>query len=187
MSSTVTLSDDVRPEGPFVHEALIYRDAASYLPYAMKFIYDGIAANEPVMVAAPPANVRLLRERLGAFADAVRFHDMTEAGRNPARIIPWVLSAFMDEHAGRRVRIIGEPIWAGRSGDEYPVCVQHEAMINIAFTGRDAAILCPYDTGRLDPHMVKDSYATHPIMVDANGKSTSDGYDPHGITEAYNV
>ena len=93
----------------------------------------------------------------------------------------------MDEHAGRRVRIIGEPIWKGRSEDEYPACVQHEAMINVAFTGREAAILCPYDTSRLEPHMVKDSYATHPIMVDTNGKSASDGYDPYGITDAYNV
>jgi anti-sigma regulatory factor (Ser/Thr protein kinase) len=176
-----------RPDEPFVHEALLYHDHATYLDGTMNFIYDGVALGEPVAVAAPPANVRLIRERLGAFAEVVTFHDMTEAGRNPGRIIPWVLSKFMDQHPGRRVRIIGEPIWAGRSEDEYPACVQHEAMINVAFTGCEAAILCPYDTSRLEPHMVKDSYATHPIMVDLSGKSSSDGYDPYGITDAYNV
>ena len=172
---------------PFVHEALLYHDQASYLDGTMNFIYDGVSLDEPVAVAAPPANVTLLRERLGAFADVVTFHDMTEAGRNPGRIIPWVLSRFMDEHPGRRVRIIGEPIWQGRSEDEYPACVQHEAMINVAFMGRDAAILCLYDTNRLEPHVIKDSYATHPTMADAGGRYTSDSYDPYGITDAYNV
>ena len=172
---------------PFVHEALLYHDQAGYLDGTMKFIYDGVALGEPVAVAAPPANVRLIRERLGAFAEVVTFHDMHEAGRNPGRIIPWLLSKFMDEHPGRRVRIVGEPIWRDRSDDEYPACVQHEAMINVAFAGRDVSILCPYDTGRLHPHMVKDAYATHPVMVQAGTRSPSDRYDPYGITDAYNV
>lgn len=172
---------------PFVHEALLYHDQASYLDGTMRFIYDGAALGEPVAVAVPPANMRLIRERLGAFAEVVTFHDMTEAGRNPGRIIPWLLSKFMDEHAGRRVRVVGEPIWRDRTDDEYPACVQHEAMINVAFAGRDASILCPYDTGRLHPYMLKDSYATHPVMIEADNRFPSDGYDPYGITDAYNV
>jgi anti-sigma regulatory factor (Ser/Thr protein kinase) len=184
-SSARTAGD--RPSEPFVHEALLYHDQASYLDGTMSFIYEGVSLGEPVAVAAPPANVTLIRERLGAFAEVVTFHDMTEAGRNPGRIIPWVLSKFMDEHPDRRVRVIGEPIWRGRTDEEYPACVQHEAMINVAFAGREAAILCPYDTGRLEPHMVKDAYATHPVMVDGSDRSPSDGYDPYGITDAYNV
>jgi anti-sigma regulatory factor (Ser/Thr protein kinase) len=172
---------------PFVHEALLYDAPAGFLDGAMKFIYEGFSLDEPTAVAAPPKNVAMLRERLGAFTDGVRFIDMTEAGRNPGRIIPWVLSKFMDEHAGRRVRIIGEPIWAGRSADEYPACVQHEAMINVAFAGREATILCPYDVSRLEPRMIRDSYVTHPVMADETGRFPSDAYDPHGITEAYNV
>ena len=187
MSSRSIDAPGDRQSEPFVHEALLYHDHATYLDGTMNFIYEGISLSEPVAVAVPPANMRLIRERLGAFAEIVTFHDMTEAGRNPGRIIPWVLSRFMDEHPGRRVRIIGEPIWRGRSDEEYPACVQHEAMINVAFMGREAAILCPYDTSSLDPHMVKDSYATHPIMVDASGTAASDGYDPYGITDAYNV
>ncbi|MDG6108903.1 sensor histidine kinase [Dactylosporangium aurantiacum] len=172
---------------PFVHEALLYHDQASYLDGTMKFIYAGIWIGEPVAVAVPPANMRLIRERLGAFAETVTFHDITEAGRNPGRIIPWLLSRFMDEHPGHRVRVVGEPIWRERSDEEYPACVQHEAMINVAFAGRAASILCPYDTDRLHPHMVKDSYATHPVMIEQGARFPSDGYDPYGITDAYNL
>jgi anti-sigma regulatory factor (Ser/Thr protein kinase) len=170
----------------FVHEALLYRDHAGYIDHALRFIYDGLAADEPVMVAAPPGNVRLLRERLGPFADEVRFHDMTAAGRNPARIIPWVLGAFMDEHSGRRVRIIGEPIWAGRTADEYPVCVQHEAMINFVFRERAATILCPYDASALTPEVLADAEQTHPIVVDGYHRRASPRYDPHGVADQYN-
>jgi hypothetical protein len=82
---------------------------------------------------------------------------MTVAGRNPGRIIPTVLLAFANAHPGRRVRLIGEPIWAGRSPVEYPACAQHEALINAAFTGRPATILCPYNTELLDPVWIEDA------------------------------
>ena len=179
-------STDERAVDPFVHEALLYEGHRDYLDYTLRFIYEGLSADEPVMVAAPPANVALLRERLGALADDVRFHDMTVAGRNPARIIPWVLDDFMNEHRGRRVRIVGEPIWVGRTAAEYPVAVQHEAMINAAFTGRAATILCPYDASRLDQQAIVDSELTHPIMVTAGQRVPSYEYDPYGVTAQYN-
>jgi anti-sigma regulatory factor (Ser/Thr protein kinase) len=171
---------------PFVHEALIYRDNASYLDGTMPFIYRALAADEPVMVAVPQSNVDLLRERLGAFCDGVRFHDMAAAGRNPGRIIPWVLTKFIEEHAGRPVRIIGEPIWAGRTSEEYSVCAQHEAMINMVCDGRDATILCPYDANALASDVIADAEQTHPIMVDAGRRYPSRRFDPHQIVRAYN-
>jgi len=187
MSHPTAAVPDERVADPFVHEALLYGDVSAYLDGTMKFIYEGFSLNEPTAVAAPPANVELLRERLGAFADGVTFLDMHEAGRNPGRIIPWVLTKFAEDNPGRRIRVIGEPIWPSRSPDEYPACVQHEAMINVAFAGREASILCPYDTVSLDPRVVEDAYATHPVMVGDNGRYPSDAYDPHGIAESYNV
>ena len=70
---------------------------------------------------------------------------MAEVGRNPARILPWVLRAFARRPPGP-VRIIGEPIFVGRAEAELGPCVQHEALINVAFAGGPVAILCPYDT-----------------------------------------
>jgi anti-sigma regulatory factor (Ser/Thr protein kinase) len=170
-----------------VHEALFYRDGDEYVAGTLPFVQGGLAAGEPVLVAVPPANGARLRAALNGEAGRVRFADMTSAGRNPGRIIPWVLHAFANEHAGARVRIIGEPIWPGRTGTEYPACVQHEALINPAFEGRPATILCPYDTAGLDPVVVVDARATHPVLVDADGRRGSDAYagaDP--VVAAYN-
>jgi anti-sigma regulatory factor (Ser/Thr protein kinase) len=148
----------------FVHPALLYADAAEYLAGTIPFILGGLGLGEPVMVAVPGDNLTLIRSALGADAGRVVLHDMSVAGRNPGRIIPGVLLAFAAEHADKPVRIIGEPIWAGRSEVEYPACAQHEALINAAFAGRPATILCPYDTSRLAPAWLADAHRTHPVM-----------------------
>jgi anti-sigma regulatory factor (Ser/Thr protein kinase) len=174
---------------PFVHPALFYRDAEEYLAGTVPFVRAGLESGEPVAVAVPGDNLRLIEAELGADARAVRLLDMREAGRNPGRIIPGVLRAFADaQEAGRRVRIIGEPIWAGRTPAEYPACVQHEALINTAFRGREVTILCPYDTVRLDERILADAYATHPVYI-ASGSDAeleSAAYAPEHIVARYN-
>jgi len=171
----------------FVHEGLFYANAAEYLAATVPFVEDGLSAGQPVLVAVPGPNLQLIRAALDGAADRVQFADMTRAGRNPGRIIPWVLHAFISEHAGQRPRIIGEPIWAGRSDEEYPACAQHEALINEAFVGVPATILCPYDTSRLSPHVLADAVVTHPVLVEADGRRPSPGYAPLDLVAAYNL
>jgi anti-sigma regulatory factor (Ser/Thr protein kinase) len=171
----------------FIHPGLLYRDAEDYLAGTVPFIEEGLAAGEPVAVAVPTENLAALQEALGTHGRRVLWRDMTEVGRNPGRIIPTVLLAFADAHAGRRVRIIGEPIWAGRSSAEYPACAQHEALINAAFVGRPVTILCPYDVTRLDAGWVEDAYRTHPVMWDATGRFDSPRYtDPVAVAADFN-
>ncbi|MFE9449555.1 anti-sigma factor RsbA family regulatory protein [Streptomyces sp. NPDC006739] len=182
-------ANSANPVDPFVHPALFYADAHEYLAGTVPFVRAGLAAGEPVAVAVPGENLRLIQDELGADAESVRFLDMREAGRNPGRIIPGVLRAFADtQPPGRRVRIIGEPIWAGRSTAEYPACVQHEALINAAFQGREATILCPYDTVRLDPRVLADAHATHPTVIPAGAvaEHVSDAYAPEHVVARYN-
>jgi anti-sigma regulatory factor (Ser/Thr protein kinase) len=184
------MSQDLLPpaaSGPFVHEAVFYRGESEYLAGTVPFVRAGLAVDEPVLVAVPVGNLELIRRGLGPDAGRVRFVDMSRAGRNPSRIIPWVLDAFLTEQAGRRVRVIGEPIWPGRTDAEYPACVQHEAMINEAFAGRPAAIICPYDAGRLDPVILDDAERTHPVLVVDGQRRVSPRYAlPVEVAGGYN-
>jgi anti-sigma regulatory factor (Ser/Thr protein kinase) len=170
----------------FRHPALFYAGARDYLAGTVPFVLAGLAAGEPVAVAVPPENLAILAGGLGAAAGVVQFLDMTRVGRNPGRIIPGVLRAFADAHPGKRVRVIGEPIWFGRTDLEYPACVQHEALINRAFAGRDVEILCPYDTDNLDEATLRDARATHPLLIAGTKEWISDEYDPDGIVARYN-
>ncbi|MQM26166.1 sensor histidine kinase [Glycomyces albidus] len=172
---------------PFDHIALHYAGEREYLAGTIPFIETALAAGEPVAVAVPEPNLQLLRDALDDTAERVLMVDMTRAGANPGRIISGILRDFADRHPGRRVHIVEEPTWPDRSATEYPACAQHEALINRAFAGRDAAILCPCDCAGLDSQALADSRATHPTLVDRTGHRTSEEYDPDRIFAAYNV
>ncbi|MCP2318282.1 Anti-sigma regulatory factor (Ser/Thr protein kinase) [Nocardia amikacinitolerans] len=170
----------------FEHPALFYRTEQEYTRQTVSFLREGMAAGEPMAVAVPGPNLELIQNGLGADADGILFLDMTEAGRNPGRIIPKVLRGFADSHPEGRVRIIGEPIWAGRSAVEYPACAQHEALINAAFEGRAVTILCPYDEARLDAGVLADARVTHPTVISDGLEAASDVYDWQSIVARYN-
>ncbi|MGV9457197.1 anti-sigma factor RsbA family regulatory protein [Streptomyces sp. NPDC003635] len=177
----------VNADDVFEHPALFYRTEQEYTHQTVSFLRKGLANSEPVAVAVPGPNLELIRTGLGADAEDVLLLDMTEVGRNPGRIIPKVLRAFADAHPEGRVRIIGEPIWAGRSAVEYPACAQHEAVINAAFDGRPVTILCPYDEVRLEPDVIADARITHPTVISGDGREEiSEAYDWEAVVARYN-
>ncbi|MFE5400765.1 anti-sigma factor RsbA family regulatory protein [Streptomyces sp. NPDC056580] len=175
--------------GPFENPALLYADTEQYLGGVVPFVRGALAAGEPVAVAVPGEKLRLIRDALGADAGAVRCLDMREAGRNPGRIIPGVLHAFADGRPpGRRVRIVGESVWADRSAAEYPACAQHKALVNTAFRGREVTVLSPYDSARLSERALADAHANHPFVIPpgATEPRPSEAYDPEGVVARYN-
>lgn len=158
----------------FRHEALLYAGADDFLQGTTSFIREGVAAGEPVLVVVDAAKIDRLRGALGADADAVRFADMADVGRNPARIIPaW--RAFADEYADRRpFRGIGEPIWAERSRAELVECQRHESLLNLAFAVTpEFRLLCPYDTTALPTDVIDEAHRSHAFLVEDGAERTS--------------
>jgi anti-sigma regulatory factor (Ser/Thr protein kinase) len=170
----------------FEHLALFYRGDAEYLDGVVPFLLEGLDRGQAVAVAVPGRNLMLVEKALEDLADEVRLIDMERAGRNPGGILPGVLYAFADAHPGP-VRIVGEPIWAERTPEEYPACVQHEALINRAFAGRDLTVLCPYDSAELKPAVLADAERTHPELRDSCGGWPSPRYDPMAVLTDYNL
>lgn len=171
----------------FHHPALLYHGSAEYVAAISAFVRSAVRDDSPVLVAVPGAKLGLLRGALGDLGDRITLADMTVAGRNPGRIIPSVLLKFAADHPGRRVSIVGEPIWPDRTLIEYPACAAHEALINAVFAGRDAAILCPYDVGELDPSVIADAWSTHPTMIEDGAPQESDRYgDPAATAASFN-
>jgi anti-sigma regulatory factor (Ser/Thr protein kinase) len=167
--------------GPFRHVGFFYRTAKEYATTVAAFLGDGVAAGEPAFAAVPQGQLSLVADALGADARRVEFADMTEMGRNPGRIIPRV-QAFVDLHAGQHVRYVGEPIWSSRSQAELREAIRHEALINLAFAGADAEILCPYDTAQLGQAVITDARQTHPLLLSGGGAETSTEYaGPFGL------
>jgi anti-sigma regulatory factor (Ser/Thr protein kinase) len=100
---------------------------------------------------------------------------MTELGRNPARIIPAVLS-YASQHRGQNVCFIGEPIWPGRTAAEIQEATRHEALMNLAFRDSPVTVLCPYDGARLPKSVLADAACTHPAVIKDDQEVASDSY-----------
>jgi anti-sigma regulatory factor (Ser/Thr protein kinase) len=148
----------------FVHRALLYRGDADYVAGVMSFVSEGIALGEPMMVAVPSAHLALLQGAMSRWSAEVHFVDMTELGRNPARIIP-AIQEFLNEKQGRPARFVGEPIWPGRTADEIAEATRHESLINLAFSQVSVTVLCPYDLDALPDGTVADAWRTHPEVI----------------------
>lgn len=144
----------------------MWSDAADFVSGLVPFIEEGLDADEPVMVAVIGEHATWLRNALGARASRVSFVDMRELGHNPARIIPgW--QQFLDAHAsaGKPLRGIGEPIWAGRRAEEVHECQLHEALLNVAVDpDLPFWLVCPYDTARLDKSILEEAQRSHPAI-----------------------
>lgn len=188
MTATATV-EQVDGLGALKHDALFYADADDYLAGVLGFVRGGLERDEPVLVAVPGPNLELLRDGLTTDeGPLVRLRDMSVAGRNPGRIIGTVLSAFVAEHPGRRVRIVGEPIWAGRTDEEYPACAEHEALINVALADAPAHIQCPYDTSALPASVLTDATRTHPVLASCTDRWDSPTYaDPVAVAASFDV
>lgn len=180
------MTTSISEQTGLVHPALFYADARDYLQALVPFVTAGLEHGDRVAAAVPPANLVLLRDALGDAAAEVTMIDMADAGGNPGCILPAVLHAVADPHPDEHVRIIGEPIWAERSGAEYPACVQHEVLINSAFLGRDVTIVCPYNTTTLGPDVLRDAHRTHPLLWADGAQRHSPDYDPDAMWATYN-
>ena len=178
----VDVAEAVAVGDGFLHRALLYRGAAEFRASIERYLRGGQARAEPVLIATSPAKVSWLRRELGRDAGGVAFTDMTELGRNPARIIPAV-RGFMDRYPGRRVRCVGEPVWPDRSAAELREATRYEALVNTAFSGTPATMVCLYDSAELTSSVLDGAGCTHPALLrHGSAEQSSPGYlGPDGL------
>lgn len=168
--------DGIADPPDLAHIAAFYRGEGEYLDTVLPFLRAGIDNGDHVFVAIPTDNLALLRDALGDAAAAVDMADMAEVGRNPARAFAMFAATLAAQSDGRRVRMVGEPVWPGRSPEEYPACVQNEALVNTAWAGRDVQTLCPYDAARLSAGVLADARRTHPLIRECGRVNRSADY-----------
>ncbi len=160
----------------FRHEALFYADGdRGFVEGTLAHVRSALAGDAGVLVAVAATRAAALADALGGEAERVCFADISQLGRNPARIIP-LWRDFAREHAGERRATsrpesaaalgIVEAAWRGRSAAELGECERHEALLNLAFDDAAALrVLCPYDIDGLDDDALESARHTHPLLA----------------------
>ncbi len=165
--------------GAFTHRVLPYAGVDEYLDGAIPFVREGIAAGDRVVCVSTVGREELLRDELGAAAGEVEFVDAAAWYGHPSRTLADCLSdADASAGEGRRLRLLGEPVWAFRSPLEVLEWQRAEAILNVAFRDTGASLLCPY-AASLPPGVVAAARKTHPETVRGDRASANPGFvDP---------
>jgi anti-sigma regulatory factor (Ser/Thr protein kinase) len=146
-----------------LHAALVGPGGPERTALVADFVRQGLARGEAVSIGVTAPESGTLRQALGDHGAQAAYFDVAELGRNPGRIIPAMLD-FATANAGRRVRYVSQPFWAGRSDAETAEAMRHEALVNLAFAHADVAIVCLYDEAGMDPQVASAAEQTHPAL-----------------------
>jgi hypothetical protein len=168
------------------HEALPYASTDELVAAAAPFLREGLRAGEQALIVTGATNLLLLRQVIEPDGLAADFVDARRWHRFPARSLA-ACDRYIKRHAnrGRRVRVVFEPVWAGRTPLETTEWKRYESVLNVAFARSGAWLLCPYDTTALDPSIVADALRTHPWVRAEGARSPSAEYvDPAAFSAA---
>jgi hypothetical protein len=169
------------PSTMLEHSAFPYRTNDQFLTTIGAVLTEGIERSEALLAVTADANIELLREHLGKDARRVEFVDASGWYSTPIAALE-AYRAYTDakiKNGAPWVRIVGEPVWAGRSAAEVRLWTRYESILNLVFSAYPLTIICPYDERSVAAEIVRQAHLTHPHTVGDRGISNSPDYaDP---------
>jgi transcriptional regulator with XRE-family HTH domain len=145
------------------HCAMLYATPDEFLEGTRDFITEGIKRSDATLAVTSAPKIRLLRKEFGNTAPNVTYVEARRWYTTPAVALAGYRK-FVEQslQAGSGwVRILGEPIWSGRTTSEVALWTRYESLLNLEFARAPVAIRCPYDTSALDPRILEQAHATH--------------------------
>ncbi len=152
------------------HRVLEYGSDDEYLSTAIPFLTEGIARSDCVLTVTAKRHAGLVRDALGSGAQHVEFLDAAD-WYSSLRSAAIGYRAFLKERFERGapwIRILGEPVWTGRSEKQLADWFRYESIINLAFASSPATIVCSYDTRSVPESVITNARRTHPEVAGAN-------------------
>jgi anti-sigma regulatory factor (Ser/Thr protein kinase) len=163
-------------ETGYCHHALFYGGHDEFIAMTLDFVEDAVRLAEPILIALSGAKNSELRSKIEGAPDEVHFADIDPISRNPAHIIPaW--QRFLSQYPPEiRLRGVGEPIVLGQDAAVRTECLRHEALLNLAFFGRDFWLLCLYGTAALSGDVADEARRSHPVVWEHGCSSQTDEF-----------
>jgi transcriptional regulator with XRE-family HTH domain len=164
------------------HSAFPYRTDDQFRATAGPFLAEGIERSEALLAVTTAPNIELLHEHLGKDARRVEFIEASDFYRTPVAALE-AYRAFSEasvKGGAAWVRVVGEPVWPGRSEPEIRLWTRYESLFNLLFAASPLTVVCPYDERSVAPEIVEQARLTHPHTVGDGGISPSPDYTDPG-------
>lgn len=163
------MSTEARERGGLGHDAVFYSDEEELVATAVRFVRDGVARGEVVLVntgdhpVTPLLGAMFAGEKQVVVADRSPYQTPAGALDNYRRTMDRGLAA-----GARGFRAMGHIDLAAGSLP-WQEWLRYEAAVNRVFAGYPLRTLCPYDTRSLSGPVATAMRRAHPGLVDRAG------------------
>jgi hypothetical protein len=164
--------------GPFRHELVLHEGLDELVDLMAPFVRDGAAAGDHVVILGEGEFVDAL---LDSVPRACHVRALAEPGdtRYSGRELHRARQVLAGlEPSGRPVRFASQmpPVTEARRQDWQ----RYEAAVNVVLAPYHAWGKCAHDSARLDPGLVSDLRASHPLVQTPAGRHRNPSYDDTG-------
>lgn len=172
-----------------IHQALLFDSPSAFLAAAVPFVRQGLHRGDSVLAVTSAEHEELLREHLDGDAAGITFLAAGGWFDSPGR----TLNAHhrrIDALPGSTgiLRVLAEPVWAGRDPLETTEWGRYESVMNLALADARAWLMCGYDRRTLPAAILDDARRTHPALAVGTGSEASATYaDPAAYYAERNV
>lgn len=157
-----------------IHRALVHGSEREFTETVVPYLREGRRVGDALVVIVTPERADRLRVELDAgTSQAIEFIDAAEWFTGPMATLAAYYDRTREDWWPRgRLRLLAEPVWAGRSPLEIREWHRHESLLNVAFAGTPTTLLCAYDAA-LPPAVLDEVSRTHPELSGPGGSSPS--------------
>ena len=160
------------------HRLLVYDSDDQYVAAIVPFLARGIERSDSLLTVTGRRQIDFLRQALGKDSARVEFRDASQWYGSPRAALDGYRNFVNEkfESGSSWVRVVGEPVWQGRSNTEVVGWTRYESMINLALSSSPATIVCPYDSRSVPEVVLAGARATHPELTSTGEATTSPDY-----------
>ena len=158
----------VQPAAIAEHQMLPFESTEGFAKTAAAMAAASLDRSHAVLVIGTPECTAIAREVLDDRSADVEFVDSAEWYESPSVALARgesYLNAKVQSGAPW-IRVIGEPVFEGRTADEIAAWTRYESLLNIKMASAPATLVCGYNTRSLPESVVSDAYKTHPQVIE---------------------
>lgn len=161
-------------QGQYRHVAVPYEGRQQFLSCCAAMADRAVAHDEQLMFLLPAGKVDALRGTLDGHPTDIAYLDVDEHVRNPGRFVT-LLDGFRAGAGGRRCVSVHEPALDGTSASAAESRLGESLLNSPALQSWNLAVLCLYDTDRLDAAARTEMHRSHPAVI---GEGDNPTYEP---------
>jgi anti-sigma regulatory factor (Ser/Thr protein kinase) len=164
------------------HAAAVVASESELLAAALPFLDAGLRDGDLVALNCPSDTVALICAELGERASGVESEPRLSLLGSRAPDALTMCGRFLERAASSRsgrLRVLSE-VDFGRDPADWREGQRFESVYNRLLGDAPASAICLYDSRRLPPSVVASAAATHPLLVDGDGRRVpnADYQDP---------